>query len=1119
MLVDMNLVRADPKLKLTPLIQSEAETDLTLDEYVTFLLEDLAAAPDPLQRALSLVQEGNVALARRLISSQNLSKQDLTKFESYHQSVQKATNELASNVERRIVALRDSLRPGVLTKCLSMQHAWRTAIQEERFHIAQADLVTAQRILSETATDETAPTERESADRGGDETAPEVAQEVSEIPKQEPVQTESLLETAIEAWLETVSMFSSPVRAYVRPSRRDVQSPSYNNVRYLLSEICRMRTFDFEQAESALRAYFFLTGRERRQLQDRYSVGLLVFAVEQLKRFITLEDFDSAGLVRDDVAKLLTAHPQLSYPPEAVHDFSRYGVEVQAALLAADKTKSLEEFESLCLADHCLRDLLSRRERTRTIDSGKVLFFYYRLKYLDDDRELVRFFNDHSPLIHDLAAERVELNRFYEGAKDIYNKALVAEREREFPQFKLSAGTELGDTLRLLRDLRPDQVVSALELVLARFEGSLADGPQILLLFFRLVHNLFDMQKPEELVFARDGIFRLTASIRALAKDNQALLDLADRSTLRTEVLDSLDEFLANTIAAISSTDYDFACRYIDLSRQNLLQQREYLQDMGAGARRLWHMLGDHWISMLTVMQRSLSRKTTLSARLQSNVIVADQPSTLVVYLRNSGPGTARHVEIAIVGSGLRVDPGIRRRGLLADGDEEAFSFAVRPQTTDKHFDIRLLIRHVDANGMAVINSESRTIMATPLARKRMPVESPYVWGQPLVEGSNVFVGREDVFDFLKARFWGQERNKIVALQGERRMGKTSILHQIKARRFLGDYRVVLFDFQGRYANFDSMGEFLYGFARRIRSEARLSSDLMVSRSDFQGGAREYYDFFEGWLDRVERELEQRDTQIIILFDEFEKLLGRRFDDHVNVNPRLVEELLQHLRSVMQTRKRLNWIIAGSWGLVAKQRDYFSSLFGMAISYWVSYLQRDDAIALITKPVEDYLLYDQDAVDHILRLTGGHPFYLQVICDGLVARARSLHHNRVQLEDVSKVVEEALTQITESSFRILWTSLDGGVPRIALSSIAEAMSHPSAFVPKKDIVKLLWRKYRYSAADSFLEALDRDSELMRRELIEGHMNEPDRVRIRTELLYRWLRMSKPLTIVMRDERR
>ncbi|MBN1886601.1 MAG: AAA-like domain-containing protein [Thermoflexales bacterium] len=1143
MTIDMHLVRADPSLQHTPHLMEEAEQgQLDLATYTFLLLKDLAVHPDPLRRALSLVDEGNMALARRFISAYTLDEAEVAELEAHCQQVEVATRALTLSIDRHITRLRPVLGPAELSKCTARREAARAAVQQGRHHIAQRELTTLQYILLDVekslskeqrarlasstrpATVGTGQLDLVSPHIVGAGLAPAPASgkpQPSGTKPQPELEQPDLLSSAVMAWAEVTAKFSSPIKAWLRPGVEAKHTFSYIGVRQLLQEAQQIDEGWRQRSENALRQYFYMVEDERSQLRDLFCQSLAAYALACLKESISYKDFDTARLIHDDINRLFEANAAWRCSDQFAYDTYRYGIEARAALSAQDLAQPFEAFEQILFeqARKC-PSRLGQKQVNKVLNDARVLFFYYRIQQFKHRyQELVQFYTEHYVVVDTLARGDVELNRFLELAKARYNEALYRKAEDELTNLTLPLDLAFRDTLQFIRDLAPYQIVPALKSIGAGLEDTEYE-PGALAPMYELVLILLDMQSPEELVFARQRIAELANLMRsATGEAGLVLLNPPDGETMPVDVLQATENWVDHSIAAVSKTDLVSVRQHIAYALEEIRGQRQLLQDCAPALRHLWHTLGDHWISILVGLQRAISRQTALDLTLQSEEIIAGEESALLVYVRNRGPGVARHIEVALIGPDMSIKPGIQRYPLLAPGDESSLSFNVKPRTTAAHFEVRLLVRYLDADDQPILSSENRTLTAKQLGDKGIPRQSPYVWGQPLAKDSEVFFGRQDVFEFLGTRFWGQERNKIVALQGERRMGKTSVLYQLGKRKVFGDYRVVMFDFQGRYANVDNMYEFLFNFARRIRSEARLPAELQVDKADFLVSARSYYDVFEEWLDRAEAELEQRDTQVVILFDEFEKLLSRRFDDSINANPRLVEELLQYLRSVMLTRQRFNWVITGSWSLVARQREYFSSLFGMAISCWISYLTREDAMALIQAPVQDYLTYDQDAVERILRLTGGHPFYIQMICDALFNRARGLNARRILAADVNLVTHDTLQQVTESSFRTNWVSLSSAVARKVLSAVAEAMQEPHDYVLVKNVLNYLHRKSPGLDEDAFYAVLDQDNgELIRRELIEVHPNDPQRLRVRSELLYHWLRKSKSLATVLREER-
>ena len=78
---------------------------------------------------------------------------------------------------------------------------------------------------------------------------------------------------------------------------------------------------------------------------------------------------------------------------------------------------------------------------------------------------------------------------------------------------------------------------------------------------------------------------------------------------------------------------------------------------------------------------------------------------------------------------------------------------------------------------------------------------------------------------------------------------------------------------------------------------------------------------------------------------------------------------------------------AGLHTLQEMTRDYWHPLFGSVTGIPVSFLGHDAAWRLITQPTPEFSLdYDRDAVEHIIALTHGQPYLVQLAAHGLVTR-------------------------------------------------------------------------------------------------------------------------------------
>lgn len=111
----------------------------------------------------------------------------------------------------------------------------------------------------------------------------------------------------------------------------------------------------------------------------------------------------------------------------------------------------------------------------------------------------------------------------------------------------------------------------------------------------------------------------------------------------------------------------------------------------------------------------------------------------------------------------------------------------------------------------------------------------------------------------------------------------------------------------------------------------------------------------------------------------------------------------------MQHRnKTLAFIFVGTHRLTELTADYWSFLFNTALYHEIGPLGDEAASALITEPVRGYLRYDDLAVAKLLRVTGGHPYFIQVTCRLIVNFANEHHKSYITLTDVNGILKEAV---------------------------------------------------------------------------------------------------------------
>ncbi len=119
----------------------------------------------------------------------------------------------------------------------------------------------------------------------------------------------------------------------------------------------------------------------------------------------------------------------------------------------------------------------------------------------------------------------------------------------------------------------------------------------------------------------------------------------------------------------------------------------------------------------------------------------------------------------------------------------------------------------------------------------------------------------------------------------------------------------------------------------------------------------------------------------------------------------------------------------------------------------IGLLDRHSTERLIVKPAEGILRYEADAIDAILELSAGHPYFTQVICFALFSQARDEQRWQVNRQDVENIVEEAI-EIGEAG--LAWFRDGLPIPeRVVFSTAAQAQQQQDSVVKGEPLTQLV----------------------------------------------------------------
>jgi ligand-binding sensor domain-containing protein/DNA polymerase III delta prime subunit len=259
----------------------------------------------------------------------------------------------------------------------------------------------------------------------------------------------------------------------------------------------------------------------------------------------------------------------------------------------------------------------------------------------------------------------------------------------------------------------------------------------------------------------------------------------------------------------------------------------------------------------------------------------------------------------------------------------------------------------------------------------------PYIVGA-VIEEPDKFYGREETLTEL---IHALEAGNHMALYGERRIGKTSLLHQLAHRLEQTKAFIPVFVEMQVVSEDNFFLALMSAIAKAIRARA----DIGSLTADKQPAPYKAWDMASD-LDIVFDALRQKgdeSSRIVLLLDEADKM--NHYDPHI-------QEALRGL--LMHAGERISLV----WSGQTMNREW-----KLDTSPWYNLFKREIHLAgidqaaadrLIRQPVKGVYEYDDDAVERIFQYSDYEPYRIQRLCSACVRRLLDAGRDRVTVEDV-----------------------------------------------------------------------------------------------------------------------
>jgi tetratricopeptide (TPR) repeat protein len=282
-----------------------------------------------------------------------------------------------------------------------------------------------------------------------------------------------------------------------------------------------------------------------------------------------------------------------------------------------------------------------------------------------------------------------------------------------------------------------------------------------------------------------------------------------------------------------------------------------------------------------------------------------------------------------------------------------------------------------------------------------MNKQNPFLVGSP-VNSEGLFGGRKAVLEAIHG-YIQQQTN--VMLIGERRMGKTSLLIQLR-ESLKPPLIPVLIDLEA----FPTQAEGMLGGILRKTINELLSQNLLSSEQWEQYSITYRHDFIEA-LESIldEAKVKLKNIKIILMLDEAEMLFTSGY------------EVGGVLRAALMRNHDVMAVIAGTSRIISlSSTTPTSPLYTIFRVINLPPLSEEETKSLLKElSLQAEVEYMPSALDRVYALSGGVPYYAQVLGFELVELARRESKSKIAVEDVNKIVSEVLSSF-QANFQHTW---------------------------------------------------------------------------------------------------
>jgi hypothetical protein len=372
------------------------------------------------------------------------------------------------------------------------------------------------------------------------------------------------------------------------------------------------------------------------------------------------------------------------------------------------------------------------------------------------------------------------------------------------------------------------------------------------------------------------------------------------------------------------------------------------------------------------------------------------------------------------------------------------------------------------------------------------PLVNPYVVGNP-IHHAEMFFGRTDDVNWIQEHL-AQAGNEMILLTGQRRIGKTSLLRHVE--RLKTELRLIPFfvDTQSLIPSVSDDASFYQALLDEMLAQFPDVTDGLALPQLSRGRPRESIEKMLKYLNN-----ERQGFVPVLLIDELENF------EHKFRTGNLTPDVLSFFAAILDSTRTVSFIATGSDRLERRRAKYWNSLLIKSVRRHLGVLSQRDGLRMITEPLAGRVNYSPGIPSDILRLSGGHPYYTQDICQRLV---NELNSRRSYTAD-RNVLDEVLTYTLQNpppTFDYFWNKGVRPQGRVFLSILASLLTAPDERRTAQAVVDAATQALRAQLTASKSRLADTLQELSRGDWLE---DSDGQIRFKVDLLRLWVQREHP----------